>query len=251
MEGAPARIDMHFHLEAASNAEEVARVAHEQGTGILAVSVTPEGYERTVEAAASAPNVACAVGLHPWWVEGTAADERRLDRFEEMLGGTRFVGEVGLDFSRKREKTREAQIRAFERIAAACGRAGGKVLSIHAVRAAGEVLDVLERAGCLESCACVFHWFSGTSDELTRARRLGCFFSVGEPMLATRKGREYSRAVERDRLLAETDLPTAWGEPFDASLQAGSLARVEQLFEEIRGERMGEALLANALALLG
>ena len=41
----------------------------------------------------------------------------------------------------------------------ALARGGGKVLSIHAVKAAGEALDVLERAGALAGNACIFHWF--------------------------------------------------------------------------------------------
>ena len=53
----------------------------------------------------------------------------------------------------------------------------------------------------------IFHWFSGSSAQLKRARDLGCFFSVNAFMLQTKRGREYAKAIPLDRLLIETDLP--------------------------------------------
>ena len=90
------------------------------------------------------------------------------------------------------------------------------MLSIHAVKAAGEALDVLERAGALVGNACIFHWFSGTSDELQRAVRAGCFFSINPRMLASKRGRAYAQAVPAERLLLETDAPSQPGERYDA-----------------------------------
>ena len=138
-------------------------------------------------------------------------DARGGDRLAERAAGGLFeqperLGEVGLDFAPRRDGTQERQLAAFERVASACDQ-GGKVVSIHAVRAATQVLDVLERHRSCERNVCIIHWFSGTSDELTRAVRLGCRFSVGTRMLATKRGRAYVRAIPPDRLLLETDLP--------------------------------------------
>ena len=78
-------------------------------------------------------------------------------------------------------------------------------------------MDVLERTGCAESCACVLHWFSGTSDELQRAIKLGFLFSVNPRMPATKRGRAYVRAIPADRLLLETDLPPESAARYDAA----------------------------------
>ena len=73
--------------------------------------------------------------------------------------------------------------------------------------------------------ACIIHWFSGTSDQLTRARRAGCYFSVNPRMLGSKRGRAYAQAIPADRLLLETDEPASAGAPWSA-------ARVRKLLEE-------------------
>lgn len=80
-----------------------------------------------------------------------------------------------------------------------------RVLSIHAVKAAGHALDVLQETGCLNSCTCVFHWFSGTGEELVRARKAGCSFSFSPRALATKRARAYAAQIPPDRLLFESD----------------------------------------------
>lgn len=83
--------------------------------------------------------------------------------------------------------------------------AGIKVLSIHAVQAAQEALDILRETGCLETCICIFHWFSGTGEQLLEARRAGCFFSFGPRALATKRGRAYAAQIPKNQLLYESD----------------------------------------------
>ena len=124
---------------------------------------------------------------------------------------TRFVNEIGLDFGKRHVATREEQIEAFTRIASACAEAGGKTLSIHSVHAAQDAIDILERTRAFETCTCIFHWFTGPSDQLKRAIDAGCLFSVGTRMLATGKGREYVKAIPAHQLLTETDYPPEQG----------------------------------------
>lgn len=156
------------------------------------------------------PFVKLAVGLHPWWV---SADECRLAEelraFDDALPETRYVGEVGLDFSKRRIATRDAQLCAFRHIAGACAKEGGKVLSAHCVKAYDDALSILKGSGCLASCTCIFHWFSGSFPQLTQAVDAGCSFSVGARMLETKKGREYAKAIPLQKLLLETDAPFA------------------------------------------
>lgn len=40
---------------------------------------------------------------------------------------------------------------------------------------------------------------------------MGCWFSVGERMLATKRGRAYVQSIPSDRLLLETDAPPVGG----------------------------------------
>ena len=147
------------------------------------------------------------------------------------------VGEVGLDFSRAHASTRAAQLCAFDRIVAACAAQprAGRVVSIHAVHAATEALDILERHGLPAHATCIFHWFSGSGEDLNRLRALGCLVSVNECMLATRRGRAYARQLPEDALLLETDAPAWLDAPCSAAELEASLAHTLSLLAEIRG----------------
>lgn len=244
------RYDMHCHLDFAGDGAAAATRAAAHGVGAFSCTVTPRGYEQARAALAGCANVAVGVGLHPWWVADGTCGPADVSRFEEYAACTRFIGEVGLDFAPRREGTFDNQVRAFERALHACAD-GGKVVSIHAVRAADIVLDVLERLGTCRGNACILHWFSGSGDELHRAVRLGCFFSVGTRMLATRRGRAYARQVPAERLLLETDLPDGPCAALDSDGWLADLALAQALLEDAVGTPLGPTLAATSGALLG
>ena len=194
--------DMHCHLGFADNARELAAALAERGGGALSATVEPAEYVRMREALAGESAVRVGLGLHPWWLDEGRCGEEDAARCVELACEARFIAEVGLDFGKRREASRDIQLDAFRRVCAVAGTAGGKVLSLHAVGAAAEALDVLEETDCLApggkgSCACILHWYSGPSDQLQRAVRLGCFFSINPRMLQTRRGREYARILPR------------------------------------------------------
>ena len=245
--------DAHCHLGWFEDPIAVARNAAEKNLGFLAVTVTPDEYLGLREHLTGEKNVALAAGLHPWWVHETADADVLLG----LLPHVRFVGEIGLDGSPKHTMSWDAQLAAFERICGTCAATSDpeapKVLSIHAVRAADETLDVLERTGASARCRCVLHWFSGSSEELWRAVRLGCRFSLGERALATRRGREYARILPAELLLAETDLPEKRGSDSGAAEVLASLERTVSAVAAARGaseEEVRRLLADNARALL-
>ena len=199
--------DMHCHLDFSSDMAVLARLAQAHGVVAFSNTVTPEGYLAASEALAGFPNVRTGVGLHPWWVADGRCGAEQVELACRLIQETRFVGEVGLDLAPRRKGTFETQLDAFERIVDACCAQDGKVISIHAVRSATAVLDVLERHNATHGNTYILHWFSGSSQELVRARELGCHFSVNPNMLATKRGRAYVRQIPPGRLLLETDLP--------------------------------------------
>lgn len=244
--------DAHCHLDLFDDPVAVARGCAELGVGVLSMTVTPAGYDRWATELGAVPGVRVAVGLHPWWLADGRAGAADVERLLERVGEVGYVGEVGVDLSPARlgPQGGACQLEAFRRIAGRCAEVGGRVLSIHAVRAAGAVVDVLEETGCADSCACVLHWFSGSGDELVRARRAGLWFSVGERSLSTRRGRAYARQYPRDRLLLETDLPPAPATSCGAADVRRSLGRALLGLERARGERLADTLADNARRLL-
>ena len=192
--------DMHCHLGFADNASELAAALAADGGGALSGTVEPSEYVRVRELMAGELAVRVGLGLHPWWLDDGRCGEDDVAKCVELAREASFIAEIGLDFGKRCEASRDVQLDAFERVCAVAGATGGKVLSLHAVNAAAEVLDVLEETGCLASggegsCACILHWYSGSSDQLQRAVRLGCYFSINPRMLQTKRGREYARIL--------------------------------------------------------
>ena len=111
-------------------------------------------------------------------------------------------------------------------------------------------LDVLERTGCLENCRCVFHWYTGSNEGLTRAVKAGCMFSVNEMMLGTRRGREYARQIPDRLLLLETDMPPGQDSPYTALTIKQSLEQTLSILQELRGKDMSGIVLENTERLM-
>jgi TatD DNase family protein len=238
-------IDFHLHLDLYRNAEEIADETERRKVGALSVTTTPSAWIGTSRLAADRPVIHTALGLHP-----QLARERRaeLPLFDRLLPEARFVGEIGLDGSPELRGIWDDQVAVFDYILAACAGAGGKVLSVHSRRAAGVVLDKLERkSGPIDHI--ILHWFSGTATELARAIDQDCWFSVGPAMLAAAKGRRLVAAMPRNRVLLETDGPFAQTDkrslyPWDVGIAESALSELWALqIDEVqrllrRNERM-------------
>lgn len=209
----PRLIDAHCHLDLMAHPDAVTDEATALGLGLFDCGVDPRDFSAANERARRQPGIIAGIGLHPWWLADGRCGPAEVNLLCKVAAHEHYVGEVGLDFSARFAGSEPLQIQAFDRLCDSLVQRSlaGRVISIHAVRSAGTVLDALESHGLLipnpDSPVIIFHWFSGTSDELVRARNAGCYFSVNERMLASKRGREYVRQIPLDRLLLETDAP--------------------------------------------
>lgn len=197
-------VDFHCHLDLCQNMSAAYARCESAQCLTLAVTTTPKAFSRNESMARDGRFVRAAVGMHPQLVAQRASE---LSLFEELAPSTRFIGEVGLDAGRRFYPSFERQKLVFESVMALCARLGDKVISIHSVRTAKQVLDVVERTGAHRTCTPVLHWFSASGSEIRRALELGCYFSVNEQMLKAPKGRNLLENVPMDRVLTETDAP--------------------------------------------
>ena len=223
--------------------DAVADEATALGMDLFDCGVDPRDFARAKKRACNRSNIFAGIGLHPWWLADGRCGTAEINLLCEVAAQERLIGEVGLDFSARFVGSEPLQIQAFDRLCDALVQhpLAGRVISIHAVRSAGTVLDALGSHELLtpspDSPAIIFHWFSGTSNEFVRARNAGCYFSVNERMLATKRGREYARQIPLDRLLLETDAP--------AEPQADASAR--QLITSLKSASLHIAELKNCV----
>lgn len=197
-------IDFHCHLDLYPDPALAAEDADRARIFVLSVTTTPKAWRKTAEIARPYGRIRTALGLHP-----EIAQERigELPLFEALARETRYFGEIGLDGSSEYRDFQDQQVKAFETILHIATASGGRIMTIHSRNAASAVLQSLRRHS--NAGVPVLHWFSGSPPELEAAVRQGCWFSVGPAMLRSRKGRELTARMPRDRILTETDGPFA------------------------------------------
>lgn len=244
----PRWIDFHCHLDLYKDHAALIDECDRERVATLAVTTTPKAWRRNRELAERSTHVRVALGLHPQLV---AEREAEISLLEQLLSEARYVGEIGLDAGPRFYRSFDAQERVFERILRACAEQGGKVLTVHSVRAVGKVLGHLERALPPDRARVVLHWFTGTVAEARRAVALGCYFSINSEMLRSPKHRQLVAGLPSDRLLTETDGPfvEANGRPVRPRDVAATVEELADL-RLANPEALAAMLLANLRALV-
>ncbi len=195
---------MHCHVDLIQPMEEFSKAALEENINLLAVTTTPKAFEIEQKKLSSFSNVRVALGLHPQLVFNRYEE---LSLVEKYIHKTRFIGEIGLDFSKQFYYNKNQQINIFTKIIEWCNNSSNKIISLHSVWSDKDVLDILEKYDCAKYNNCIFHWYSGSLKQLERAIKLGCYFSVNEYMLNSLNGRDKIRKIPCNRLLLESDAP--------------------------------------------
>lgn len=216
--------DFHCHLDLFPDIETAIAQRERDAVFTLAVTTTPKAFPRNKELAECTQYVRAAVGLHPQLVDKRSHE---IDLFAELLPNTRYVGEIGLDAGPQFYRFFEKQKSVFDQILQLCAHAGDKILSIHSVRTAKIVLDMIEARLPRTRRKFVLHWFTGSASDARRAVECGAFFSVNTAMLSSERGRKLIVALPRDRLLTETDAPFIRGDDGNSSVPATYVVRNE------------------------
>ncbi|MEO0484989.1 MAG: Qat anti-phage system TatD family nuclease QatD [Pseudomonadota bacterium] len=241
-------IDFHCHLDLyPDHAAAVARREQER-VFTLTVTTTPKAFPRNKELADRTKYVRAALGLHPQLVAERA---KELSIWKEYLPTTRYVGEVGLDAGRRFYSSFEQQKSVFSEILSTCASAGDKILSVHSVRCAKVVLDMIEAKLHVGNNKVVLHWFTGSASEARRAAELGCYFSINAEMLRNDRSAKIVHSLPRGRILTETDGPftaeaTSGGAPADVRPARDGLANLYKM----ENDEVDEWLNGNLRALL-
>lgn len=242
-------LDTHFHLDFVDDPARLIALLSDAKVAIIAQTLLPSAYQAQRDGYDDRNDTRLALGFHPWEIVDDDQVARELEVFDTQVATTSFIGEVGLDFAPRHLENKKRQVQVFTHI---LGRAtAGHVLSIHAVRSAGAVVDLIEETAT--QATAVIHWFSGTSDELTRLMRAGGYISVNPRMLETKRGRAFIRQVPAERLLLETDFPATRGADATdtAAATIGALNGLYQAITQLRGEDIGEILTATQHRLFG
>ncbi len=230
-------VDAHCHLDLYQDPAAVATSAETSKTYTIAVTNSPTVFARTARLAEGKQYVRPAAGLHPELVCSRKAD---IEPLLSLLSRVKYVGEIGLDYSRATSEEREVQRSTLDRIVARCEDLGGRVLSIHSRRAAADAVAI---TGAARRCKIILHWFSGSLAVARSGIAAGCFFSVNPAMLRSASGSRLLSEIPDDRLLTESDGPFVRNgarpfEPAAMSELVETLARVRGVDAKELGRRI-------------
>lgn len=196
--------DMHCHLDLMPRMKDIIEESLKEKIVIITVTTTPKAYNQEIEYCKKNPNIRVALGLHPQLVK---------ERYDELsivinnIQNAKYIGEIGLDFNNHYYASKEKQIKVFSEIIKICSELGNKLISIHSVKSAEYVLNILEEFKTTNNNHCILHWFTGGKKQFIKAVELGCYFSVNKKMINTENGRNLIKMIPKDKLLVETDAP--------------------------------------------
>ena len=148
-------MDAHTHFDLYKNRQDVLDYIEENKSYTIAVTNLPDLYRRYYTKEWNYKFIRLALGFHP---ELVSQYENQIEVFKEFFQSTRFIGEIGLDYSKKNEENRKKQRDVFEQIIDLCKTDDKKILTIHSRRAESDCLSILEGF----KGKVILHWYTGS-----------------------------------------------------------------------------------------
>lgn len=196
--------DLHCHVDLFPSMQQAAKESVNMGIHIFSVTTTPKAYEKEIILLRDYESIKLALGLHPQLVKERYSE---LSLLMKYLPDAKYIGEVGLDFNRQFYESKDKQLHVFDTVIRESAYHEGKIISIHSVKSAKQVLDIIEKYNCCDTCQCILHWYSGELKQLKRAIEMGCFFSINLRMLESANGKNIIKHIPIERILVESDAP--------------------------------------------
>jgi TatD DNase family protein len=194
-------VDTHFHLDLCENISNIVNSIEQNKIYTIAVTNSPTVFDHTFNICEDKKYVRPAIGLHPELVNQRFQE---VDLIKDHIQRTKYVGEIGLDYSNSDEKAKRKQRKVFEKILKYCSSGEKKVLTIHSRRAERDVVAMI---GNNYHSKVILHWYSGNLTTLQKAVEYGFYFSFNYQMLKSKKGQKILSRVPQERILTESDGP--------------------------------------------
>ena len=193
-------IDTHCHIDLYTNPRKVLQECVKADLTVLAMTNLPSHFEMGYSHFQSLKKIRLALGMHPLMAD---SHKKEFALFQKNLDKTSYIGEIGLDFSKEGNKTKEIQIDSFEKVLQSVSNKK-KILSIHSRKAEKEVLELLIKYKISNA---IFHWYSGPLNLICKIIDSGYYFSINPSMINSVNGRTIISKIPIGRMLTESDGP--------------------------------------------
>jgi TatD DNase family protein len=197
-------IDAHTHLELfKNNIDEAINEINSFKILTIANSMDIDSYLKNKAYSQRSQYIKATFGIHPW---KAAEYKGKLEDLIPFIEESEFIGEIGLDFFWVEDSdTYEAQRRVFNFILEESIKRN-KVITIHTKGAEEEIYNMLNLYNYNKV---IIHWYSGDIKILDKFIELGCYFTISVDLDYSKLSEEILARIPIDRLLVETDGPTA------------------------------------------
>lgn len=235
-------IDSHCHINFPELAERLPqvfdRMAENQVSHALCVSVNLPEFPQVLELAERHTNVFASVGVHPDYEdtpEPTVEDLVRLAGHPKIVA----IGETGLDYYRLKGdlEWQRARFRTHIRASRACG----KPLIIHTRAASEDTIRIMREEGAGPSAGGaggVMHCFTESLEVAQAAMEQGFYISFSG-IVTFKNAKELqavAQAVPLERMLIETDAPYLAPVPHRGKMnEPGFVSHVGEFLAKLKG----------------
>lgn len=196
--------DTHMHFDLYQNRDDVLTYLEKNRCYTIAITNLPDLFEKYRLCYGQYKYVKFALGFHP---ELVYKYKNQIDKFRSNIRYTRYIGEIGADFTTEDYRERKIQLEILSEIVSTCNQYKDKILSIHTRKAEKQVLETLRNC----KSQVIFHWYSGTIKALEEALERGYFFSINHQMIRSNSGKKIITNIPLERILIESDAPFTKG----------------------------------------
>ena len=194
-------VDAHCHINFFENAGEIALNCEKNNTHTIYVTTLPSQFDATYDYVKNLHYIYPSLGFHCLETECNIEKEKEL--FLKNIEYTKFIGEIGLDFSKKLQYSKEKQIDIFEFILKNIQNKN-KIVSVHSLNAEDDVLKFLKKYHIKKA---IFHWYTGKISSLNKIIESDYYFSINLAMCKSKRGQNIILKIPIDKILVETDSP--------------------------------------------
>jgi TatD DNase family protein len=248
-------IDSHCHInfpELAARLPEIfGKMAENQVTHALCVSVNLPEFPQVLALAEQYPHVYASVGVHPDYEETPEPDVEQLQRLSAHPKIV-AIGETGLDYYRLQGDLEWQRERFRTHIRAS--RATGKPLIIHTRAASEDTIRIMHEEGAgteAGGAGGVMHCFTESLQVAEAAMAMGFYISFSGIVTfkSAKELQAVARAVPLERMLIETDSPYLAPVPHRGKVNEPGLVRhVAEFLAQLKGvptERIAQQTTDN------
>lgn len=234
-------LDCHTHLDFFNdNIYKAIEDINENEIITLANSMDVESYLLNKEFSNKSQYIVPCFGVHPWRAKNfNMSLEELIPYIEECY----VIGEIGLDTVWVEDNNSLDKQREIFYFIAKEAIKRNKVMCLHTKGCEEEIYNFLKEHNYNKV---IIHWYSGDLKTLEKYVDLGCYFSISVDLGIKEEALEVLKRIPKDKLLTETDGPTALQWVNGKYGYPSEVKRIVLLLEEyLNDNNISERILQN------